>query len=256
MEKQLTCIIVDDEPLAQELLEKHIRKMPVLRLLEKCSNAIDAMDRIRFHKPDILFLDVNMPEMTGVELLKTFAQVKPNVILTTAYPEYAIYGYEYDVVDYLLKPIPFDRFMKAVNKVADKLMGVAPAAAPGSPFAAPPTTEEEPVFQKPGDKSLLIKQNKKFINVNPEDIYFVEGMKDYIKLHLADTALVTHMTMTKIEEMLPRGMFLKVNRSFIVRKTAIKNIEGNTIRTKNGKEIPIGISFRDTIREYLKGGAL
>ncbi|GAB4022742.1 LytR/AlgR family response regulator transcription factor [Spirosoma koreense] len=251
MERELTCLIIDDEPLARELLKKFVARVPTLSLLGESSNAIEAVAAIHNQRPDIIFLDINMPEMTGIELLKSFTAARPQVIMTTAYPGYALDGFEYDVTDYLLKPIPFDRFLKAINRVRDRLGN---ASAPPSPPPAPtePAASVKDDKSGRGNKFLWVKEDKKMVNVNTDDILYVEGMKDYVKIYLSDKLVVTHITMSRMEQLLPENDFIRVNRSYIVRRSAIRAVNGNTIETVNKKEIPIGISYRDSIKDITR----
>ncbi len=257
MRTSLSCVIVDDEPLAQELIERFVGRLPYLTLAGKFDNAIQAMAGIEQIRPDLVFLDINMPEMTGIEFLSVLPGGRPGVIITTAYPEYALEGFEHDVVDYLIKPIAFDRFVKAVNKVREKLPlkpeGPDPKPAPrewGTGDKPPVPAERE--LTSP-EKFFMVKEDKKLVKVNLSDIVFVEGMKDYVKIHLPDHFLVTHITMTKIAELLPPPWFIRINRSFIVQLSFIKLIEGNMVETSNGKKLPIGINYRDTVKEALQG---
>jgi two-component system, LytTR family, response regulator len=253
MSRLITCMIVDDEPLAHQLLEKHIQKVPFLKLADSAFNAIDALYKISAVQPDVLFLDVNMPEMTGLELIKLLRNNKPSVILTTAYSNFAVEAFEYDVTDYLLKPISFERFMRSVTKVQETLLN-----RPAMPVAAIPEAEENSEQANAGSdtRHLMIKENKKFIKIRPEDILYIEGMKDYIKIYLAEKNILTHMTLTAISGMLNEMSFIRIHKSFIVNKAAIKSIEGNVIYVNNGKELPIGNIYKDQIRDILKSGRL
>ena len=240
----ITCIIIDDEPLGQELIEKYILRMPSLKLLAKCDDAIVAIEKIADLKPQLIFLDVNMPEMNGLELVKTFGAEQPMVILTTAHANYAADGYELDILDFLLKPITFERFVKAINKAKEKVDYERIKQQPN---------RNEPVQQK---RQVVFKENKKFVNVLVEEINYIEGMKDYLKVHTQNTTIVTHMTIKRIEELLPMDEFLRVNRSFIVRKLAVGTITGNTVVMNNGEEIPIGTNYKDMVKNLIENGTL
>lgn len=237
IEKKLSCVIIDDEPLAQDLLAKYAHRLGFLSVAAIFDNAVEALGQLETIRPDLVLLDVNMPEMNGLEFLSTFAAFKPAVILTTAHPEYALGGYEHNVADFILKPIMFERFVKAVNKVRDKLGAFFPEAA-------------EP------QRMLLIKENKKFIRVAVEDMLFIEGMKDYLKIHTKTRVIITHMTMTKMESVLDETSFLRVNRSYIVQKAAVRAINGNVIETINNVELPIGVNYREAIRKMTDKGML
>lgn len=207
----------------------------------KYSNAIEALDGVAQLKPDIIFLDINMPEMNGIEFLQSAAHAQASVILTTAYAEYALDGFEHGATDYLLKPVAFNRFMKAIQKVLEKL--------PAGPAPEPELPEKKAAAE---DSFFLVKEDKKYVKVNTCDIVYVEGMKDYVKIHLQDRFIVTYITMTKISELLPPPRFLRINRSFIVQFSYIKLFEGNQIETVGGKKLPIGINYRDAIKESMQ----
>ncbi len=249
MKNQLHCVIVDDEPLSQSLIEKFIGRVPYLSLQATYDNAIVAMRGVVAHQPDIVFLDINMPEMTGIEFLNSFIGHRPNIIFITAHQEYAFEGFEHDAVDYLLKPVAFDRFMKAIYKVEKRLhfnveSSEEEKALPAS--ASPPSVEHSHDF-------FMVKADKKLIRIAVSEIIYVEGMKDYVKIHLADRYIITHITMTRMMDLLPAARFIRINRSFIVQISAIKLIEGNMVETSNGHRLMIGINYRDTVREAIKG---
>lgn len=241
-EQRLTCVIIDDEPLAQELLQKYIGRLGFVELLATFDNAVEALGRVEALRPDLILLDVNMPEMNGLEFLNTFTRFRPAVIFTTAYSEYATQGFEYDAVDFLLKPITLERFAKAINKVRKQL---APAGAPEPP-PGPPERQ----------RLLLIEENKKFRRVSVDDVLFVEGMKDYFRIYTTAEVVVAHMTMTKMATLLDAADFLRVNCSYLVQKSAIKAIHGNTIEIVNGMEVPVGINYREAIRQLTEKGVL
>jgi len=237
-QRTYTCLIVDDEPLAQNLIEKFIVRLPFLRLIGKANHAVSAIEAIHQFRPDIVFLDITMPEMTGFELLQTLAANRPQIIMTTAHSEFAVEGFTYGVTDYLIKPIPFDRFLKAVNRAVDRINGSAMQ------------TVSEP---KAVDAQFFwIKEGTKLLQINTEDVIYMEGLKDYVKVHLADRVIVTYLTMIKMEELLPKGQFIRVNRSYLVRKKAIRAIHGNTIETTNNQEVIIGASYRTAVISSLK----
>lgn len=223
----LRCLIVDDEPLAQEVIENYILRVSDLQLVKKCDDAMQAFDVLRKEKIDLIFLDIQMPVIDGLGFLKSMKNT-PSVIITTAFPQHALESYDFDVVDYLLKPISFERFLKAVHKVLDfkKI-----SHAEGS--------ESNPDY-------LFLKVDSKLVRVNFSDILYIEGMKDYLKVFLKDKFLVVHMTMKKIEEMIPRNKFVRVHKSYIVSLPAIKSIVGNYIELSD-KQIPIGANYKDEL---------
>ena len=246
--QKLNCLIVDDEPLAQEVLAAHIGKIPNLHLVGQCNNAIEAFEALHKNNIDLLFLDINMPVMTGLSFLRSLKD-PPAVILTTAYTEYAMEGYELDVIDYLLKPIPFDRFLKAVKKAVAKLQSN------GKQFQN--ITDEYVTninIAKPNEASItekqyfFIKADGKLVKVNYADIKYIEGMKDYLKIHTGNSMLVTHSTMKAMEEQLPSDKFMRVHKSYIIALNAIKAIEGNIIfLDKEKSEVPLGSSFKEAL---------
>ncbi|MFN3381833.1 MAG: LytR/AlgR family response regulator transcription factor [Runella zeae] len=251
MENTLNCIIVDDEPPAQQVLENFISRLPFLNLLQKCNDAYMALNAIHQHSPDLIFLDINMPEMSGIDLLKSFARNSPQVIVTTAYRDYALEGFEYDVTDYLLKPVPFERFLKAVNKARERFdKNKTPKSTEATPASVPPVETNEGSKEK---AFIWIKEGRKLLHIQVEDILFVEGMKDYVKVYLNDKPIVTYLSMNKMEEMLPSDLFLRVHRSYLVNKSCIKVIQGNTLETTISKEIPIGVSYREIVQEFVNG---
>lgn len=266
MENNLTCVIIDDEPLAQQLIEKFVKRIPSLTLVSIFDNAIEALERIEGLNPDIIFLDINMPEMSGFEFVRTFTKIRPNVIMTTAYPQFAIEGYEHDVVDYLLKPIPFDRFVRAVNKVRDKIHPTAIVAETKpevltnhSAINQSDENEEErndDDLIDPGmieENFLWVKEDRKLVKVDFDEIVYVEGMKDYIKIFLPKTMIITYMRMGKMEAILAtRKKFLRINRSFIINTKFMIALDGNMVELDNGKKLSIGSNYKDIIKNAMK----
>lgn len=253
--KKLNCIIVDDEPLAQDLIEKYILKVPQLTLKAKYDNAIEAVEDFHNEHIDVIFLDVNMPEMSGIEMISCISERKPFIIITTAHPDYAVKGFELDVTDYLLKPFGFSRFMKAINRVYERmslLKNNNPLISSSNiSFTAGLDPERENATLV-NENFFLIKADKKLIKVNVEEIVFVEGMKDYVKIHLQNKFIIAHLTMTKILNILPASLFIRINRSFIIHIQRIKSIEGNFIETTNDHKLTIGIMYREIVRNRLK----
>ncbi|MBK6483708.1 MAG: response regulator transcription factor [Chitinophagaceae bacterium] len=220
----LKCIIVDDEPLAQEVLENYIQRLSgELNLIKKCSNALDAFESLHNERIDLLFLDIQMPVIDGLSFLKSLKN-PPSVILTTAYPNHALEGFELDVADYLLKPISFERFLKAVNKVIE--------------------LRKSAISGEGSTEYMFVKVDSKLVKVNYSDIIYIEGMKDYLKIFVKERPLVVHQTMKKIEDLLPRNKFVRVHKSYIVSIGAVNSIVGNFIEI-NGKEIPIGANYKE-----------
>jgi len=242
------CIIVDDEPLAQDVIAAHIARMPQLQVVQRCSNAMEAFEALHKNRTDLLFLDINMPVISGLNFLRSLKD-PPAVILTTAYTDYALEGYELDVVDYLLKPIPFERFAKAVNKALQKLgqqdRGLSaiietplPVQAPASAPATAPAQPEKNYF--------FIKADGKLVKLNYDEIRYVEGMKDYLKIYTTGSTYVVHQTMKGMEEQLPATKFVRIHKSYIIAVSAIKSIAGNIIHIEKG-ELPLGNSYKDAL---------
>ncbi|WP_031530372.1 LytR/AlgR family response regulator transcription factor [Dyadobacter crusticola] len=255
---RLRCMIVDDELVARDLIQKYVSKTPYLDLVAVCSTATEALFQIRDLQPELIFLDIEMPGITGFELLKLLPAARPAVIMITADPSYALEGYEQQVTDYLMKPVSFDRFSKAVNKALQNrpVPAAQPVEAPKELQPAEHAPEESLNALKPQSDFLLLKENKKLIRVRPEEIHFIEGMKDYLKLYWSDRVSIIHMKMSTIEDILSKHLFLRVNRSYIINKDAIHEIEGNEITTRNGKKVPIGVTYRADVMNALLNNKL
>ncbi|BAU56259.1 LytR/AlgR family response regulator transcription factor [Mucilaginibacter gotjawali] len=241
----IRCIIVDDEPLALHVLEDYISKIPFLHLVKSTTNPIEALTLVQEKEADLVFLDVQMPELTGIQFLK-IANGKAKVILTTAYPQYALEGYELDVIDYLLKPIAFDRFFKAVQKAQAVLQ----------PAAAKPVAVAESSPQKPQQEFLsdfiFVKTEHKIQKVYLNDILFIEGLKDYISIFTAAERIITLQNMKKMEDALPTKYFMRVHKSYIVSINKIDSIERSRIFIGD-KIIPVGDTYRDEFFKIIDG---
>lgn len=237
---KLNCVIVEDEPLARNLLTEYVRKVPSLNLIEACSSPIVALEVLRNNAIDVLFLDVQMPELTGISLLKVL-QKRPLVVLTTAYSEYALQGYELDVVDYLLKPITFERFLRAVDKVTLRLESKKPT---------PTVVAEKPsaVVEQP---FVFIKDGTKLVKVVFDDILYVEGLKDYVTIHLTNQKIVSLQRLKTLEEQLPSDKFIRVHNSFIVALRFIDVVHKNHVQIRNA-QIPIGETYKKSFREFIE----
>ncbi|HLF33339.1 MAG TPA: LytTR family DNA-binding domain-containing protein [Cyclobacteriaceae bacterium] len=222
----LSCMIVDDEPLSQDVLKKYIGDIPGLRLTACCFNALDAAQALRESPVDLIFLDINMPKLSGINLLKSMDN-PPMVIFTTAYPQYAVEGFDLDAVDYLLKPISFERFMKAVNKAFEQNSR---------------NSETKSSFS---EGFMTIKSDKKFFKINFSDILFFQAYGDFVKVHLTDKVLVTAGTLKNLEQILP-PQFMRVHKSYILSIQRIKYIEGNRVFIEQS-EIPLGPGMRDIL---------
>lgn len=225
-------LIVDDEPIAQDILETYIAKVPGLQLAGKCRNALEAFQAINKQQIDLVLLDINMPEITGMDFIKTLKN-PPLVIFTTAYTEYAIESYEMNAIDYLLKPVSFERFLKAVNKVQE-LSGRSTAPAGEQPTA-------------PTENHVFIKADNKLLRIDLKQLWFAEGLKDYVQLWTAQGKKVVHSTMKNLEDSLaPYPNFVRVQKSYIVNIDYISEVQGNSI-TIQGQSITIGSMYREQV---------
>lgn len=204
----IKCIIVDDEPLAQKGLTEYIKDIPLLHLVAVCDSAAQAYGYINDKQADLIFLDIEMPDFTGIDLIKAL-NCKPAIIFTTAYPQYALQGYELDVVDYLVKPIPFERFLKAVNKAADFIHAKTTTAIP----------EEQGYF--------FVKVNYTIEKISYGDVLYIEALQNYIAIHLAEGKIVSYMTISNMMKQLPTSMFMRIHKSYIAALHKIKSIDGN-----------------------------
>lgn len=234
----LTCLIVEDEPLARNLLTEYVGKVPGLKLIQACATPMSALEVMRNEHIDVLFLDIQMPEITGISLLKTL-QKKPFVILTTAYSQYALEGYELDVVDYLLKPITFERFLKAVEKVTQRARG-----------HVAPVIESRP--QASQDDFVFVKDGTKLVKVQLADILYVEGLKDYVTIHTKTQKIVSLQRLKALEEQLPADRFIRIHHSYIVAVQAIDAVHKQEVRIGNAT-IPVSDSYRRAFRDFIEG---
>lgn len=218
--------IIDDEPIAHRVIEGYCEKLPYLEKVGNCYNAFEAMQLLNQTQVDLIFLDINMPELTGFELLKSMPN-PPATIVTSAHKEFALEGYELDISDYLLKPFSFARFLKAMNKTIGVKMPAPPA----------PSAEQ-------GNTHFFIKGDKKIHQIQFEDILFVEAYGNYSKIYLREEMILSHEKISALEESLPADEFLRVHKSFIVATKKIKTIEGNRISIEEHK-IPIGQTYKN-----------
>jgi two-component system LytT family response regulator len=238
----IRCLVVDDEPLALNILEDYISKMPFLQLIKATTNPIEALTLVQQGDIDLVFLDVQMPELTGIQFLR-IANGKAKVILTTAYPQYALEGYELDVVDYLLKPIAFDRFFKSAQKAQGIIQ---PAAA--KPVAPAETTQKDDF----SNDFIFVKTEHKIQKVYLHDILFIEGLKDYISIFTPAERIITLQNMKKMEDALPEKHFIRVHKSYIVSINKIDSIERSRIFIGD-KIIPVGDTYREDFFKIVDG---
>ncbi|MGV3538268.1 MAG: LytR/AlgR family response regulator transcription factor [Rufibacter sp.] len=227
----LKCIAVDDEPLALNVIKAHAAKIPSLQLVQTFDDALSAAEYLRQFPVDLLFLDVNMPDITGIDLMRSLEK-KPMVIFTTAHKQYAFEGFELEAIDYLLKPIDVSRFSKAVQKALDY-----------HAYKSQTATQEE--------ASIFVYSEYKLVKIELAQIEYIESLEDYIKIHLAhDKPILTLMTMKKVLEKLPEEKFRRIHRSFIIPTAKVKAVVNRKAQLLNGKELPISDSYADFVREW------
>lgn len=228
----IKCIIVDDEPLAIEIMESYVSRVDSLELAGSFRNAIKAFEYLQSNQVDLVFLDIQMPKFTGIEFLKTLKNA-PKVIFTTAYREYAIEGYELEVLDYLLKPISFERFMKSISRVIGTL------GKPEHQHVVQNSDEHEEQF-------IFFKSDKKMIKVFLHEILFIESLKDYVKITTEEKEVITHQKISYLENKLPNEGFLRVHRSFIIAIRKIDSYSATEIEIQ-GSSIPIGRNYKNEV---------
>ena len=235
--RNIRCLVADDEPPAREILQRYIDNMPDLELVKECSNAMQVLSFLQSEEVDLVFLDINMPQLKGNELLKILKN-PPKIILTTAHAEYALEGYELDVVDYLLKPIQFERFVKAVHKAV---------------HVNGHSLNQSSVMEKEAKQESFVyfRADRKMVKVMLSDILYIESMKDYVKVVTTEGVLITKQSMTSVEAMLPENHFIRTHRSFIVSLPKIKSFTHELIEIEK-TEIPIGKLFRNSVMKVLQ----
>lgn len=229
----MNCIIVDDEPLAREAIELLVKDIDYLRLAGTFNNASAAARYMEQNAVDLIFLDIQMPGITGIEFAKTISR-RTLIIFTTAYSEYALDSYEVDAIDYLIKPVEPERFRKATDKALA--------------YSSLLMQEEKENIEPAADDYFFVKSDRKYFKVNFEDILFVEGLKDYVILQLEEQRIITRMNLKAMNELLPKSLFLRVNKSYIVNTARIEAFDNNDIFIKT-HEIAIGSSYRDSFFE-------
>jgi DNA-binding LytR/AlgR family response regulator len=229
----MKCIIVDDEPLAIEILDSYVARVDELELVGTFRNAIAAFTFLQQNTVDLIFLDIEMPKLSGIDFLKTLKH-RPKVIITTAYRDYAIEGFELEVIDYLLKPIPFERFLKAVGKVLSS--GVQPIAGLATVVAQ--------------DSFIYFKVDKKMVKTRIADILYIESIKDYVKVRTSDKEIITQQKISYLDESLPRTQFLRIHRSFIVNLDRIDAYTATDVEISKFK-VPIGRNYKNDVMKLL-----
>lgn len=226
------CIAIDDEPLALTILKEYVSKVPFLEMSKTFTNPTEASQYIQNAKPDILFLDIQMPEIKGIDFIKTLAY-KPIIILTTAYSDYALEGYNLDVVDYLLKPIPFDRFLQAINKATRLIEQITH------------------VDNSEGKNFIFVKVGYKSIKINLEDILYIEGLKEYVTIYTNGQKVLKLESLKNLEKILPENKFFRVHKSYIININKVKAYYGNTLEIDN-KSVPVGRAYKDIVNKLFQ----
>ena len=230
----IRCLVVDDEPPAREIIRRYVESISMLQLVGECSNAIEAFAFLQKQAVDLMFLDIRMPQLNGNDFLKTLKS-PPKIIYTTAYSEYALEGYELDVVDYLMKPIPFDRFLKAVNKACQVSLQ---------------RPESIGLDEKKTESFVYFRADRKMVKVMLRDILYIESMKDYVKVITENATIITKQSISSVEEMLPEKEFVRVHRSYIVSLSRIKTFTSELLEIDR-TEIPIGKLYRNGVMKAL-----
>jgi DNA-binding LytR/AlgR family response regulator len=235
---KLNCLIIDDEPFGRKGLEEHVQDIGFLHHVASCENALKAVTYLNDYKIDLMYLDIHLPKVNGIDFLKTLKN-PPLAILTTAYPNYALEGYTLDIIDYLVKPITFDRFLKASQKAMEFFL-----------------LRENAARQRAVHPDyFFIRCDRKFEKVFFGDISYVEGLQNYAVIHIPQKKLITYITLTSLENQLPKNQFLKVHKSFLISVPHVKAIEGDEIILENAR-IPISRSLRDQVINQILGNSL
>lgn len=240
---KMRCLIVDDEPLAHEVILKYTEDLPFLETVGQCYLATEALSFLGTHQVDLIFLDIRMPKLSGLDFLRTL-QHRPLVIITSAYEEHALESYDLEVCDYLLKPFRFDRFLKAANRALAvfTLRQQQNLPAPVVPAIA---------SQEPG--SIYIKSDKKLVQLSLVGIWYLESLGNYVKIWNEQKYLLTPRTLSSFESQLPAEQFVRIHKSFILNKRFVNYIDGNIIRLKNGRELPLGKNYRHVVKQLIQG---
>ncbi|MBL0743146.1 LytR/AlgR family response regulator transcription factor [Chryseolinea lacunae] len=228
----IRCLVVDDEPLARQLLESYVKQVNGLSLVQSCENAIEAFTLLQKTTVDLILLDIQLPQVTGIDLLKSLKD-RPRVILTTAYRQYAFDAYDLDVVDYLLKPISFDRFLRGISKIFEL-----------KNTAAEPTPTEAPAPKPFEEAYLYLKEDREMVKVYLNDILYIESLRDYVRVKTTQRQVVTYQKISYLEKTLPEGKFVRIHRSFIVPVDKILSFTPSSVKVGT-HEIPIGRNYKN-----------
>jgi len=230
------CLLVDDEPIAIDIIRNHIRKLDGLEIAGICGNAIDAFEFLRNHPVDLIFLDIQMPKITGMDFLRTLKK-PPKVIIVSAYREYALEGFELDVLDYLLKPVSFERFLKAIDKFYNQASKSSLNLEPG------PAPEDQENF-------IWVRSERKNLKIMTDDIRYIEGLKDYVKIYLEGRLVISKISMKEMEDKLPVDRFLRIHRSYLVSVSKIQAYTKEHVEIDRNI-LPIGTSYRAAVMHFI-----
>lgn len=247
----MDCVIIDDEPLARKVVNNYCGNLPFLNIVKECKSALEAVDFLNDNAVDLIFLDINMPKLKGLDFLRTLHN-PPLIIITTAYQEFAIESFELSVIDYLLKPFSFERFLKAVNKAQaqKKLLNSAHLNELQNSLSNQQMAEKSPKSAQ-SDDSLFIKSDKKTHQVLLSDILYLESYGSYVKVHLQNEIIITLERLTNFENSLPTSQFIRVHRSFIIAIKKIQTIEGNQVKI-HGEMLPVGSVYKHNLLDIIK----
>ncbi|AFU69418.1 two-component system response regulator, LytR/AlgR family [Psychroflexus torquis ATCC 700755] len=241
----MKCLIVDDEPLAHRIIKNYCNNLSFLDIVKECHSAFEAINYLNENQVDLIFLDINMPKLKGLDFLRTLSN-PPLIIITSAYQEYAMEGYELNILDYLLKPFSFERFLKAINKaVSQKKLLDTSEKTPNikvTPVSLPNNENQESIF---------IKGDKKTHQVQFDSILYLESIGSYVKIHLENETIISLDRLTNFENKLPKNIFLRIHRSYIIAIKKVNTIEGNRVKI-NKKEIPVGSVYKHNLTKFMK----
>ncbi|WP_224999178.1 LytTR family DNA-binding domain-containing protein [Cesiribacter sp. SM1] len=253
----MRCIAVDDEPLALALIKSYIERVPFLQLIGTYDSAYEALEVVQQQDIELVFLDINMPDLTGLQFIRSLSK-PPAIIFTTAYQQYAVEGFELDAVDYLLKPYAFERFLKAVNKANRQT--ARPAAKPAAQPIAPAPATAAPAAPQPSaensEEFIFIKVEHNILKLNLKEVFYIEAFKDYVKIHTNEArAVLTIKSMKAMEEMLEGKGFIRIHRSYIVSIEKIESMRNNRVMVK-GKSFPVGENYKELFYEKVVKGKI
>ena len=236
--KEIRCLVVDDEPIAAQVIKSYLDKLDSFALVETCENALQAFEYLQTNRVDLMFLDIQMPKITGLEFLKTL-QTPPKVIIVTAYREFAFEGFELDVVDYLLKPVSFERFLKAINKFNNL------------DIITTRSHLDERKVPKPDQEYIWVRADRKNVKILIDDINYIEGLKDYVKIYVKNGLIISKMPMKNMEKMLPSEGFIRIHRSYLVLILNILTFNNEGIEIDSAV-LPIGKMYKESVIRFLE----